>query len=234
LHVYFLRPGDPSVPIIYEVDRLRDGKSFSTRQVTAIQHGEPIFSMSASFHRPEPGLHHQMKMPEVPGPDEVQDETALRHELLDKLPPEMRSYWESERPIEIRPVDLSRYLTPERRPPVQKVWLRANGDLSKIAEIDHLPLHQCLLAYASDFTLLDTSLIAHGRFVFDPTLMLASLDHAIWFHRSFRADEWLLYVQDSPSSSGARAFCRGTVFTQSGQLVASTAQEGLVRERKPR
>jgi acyl-CoA thioesterase-2 len=234
LHGYFLRPGDPSVPIIYEVDNLRDGKSFSTRRVNAIQHGQPIFSMAASFHRDEEGLSHQIKMPDVPGPDELPSEGELKSSLLDKLPPEMRAYWESDRPIEIRPVDLDRYLAPERRAPRQKVWLRANGDLHGLNGGDALPLHQCLLAYASDFTLLDTALIAHGRFVFDPHLMLASLDHALWFHRSFRADEWLLYVQDSPSSSGARAFCRGTIFTQSGVLVASTAQEGLVRERESR
>jgi acyl-CoA thioesterase II len=232
LHGYFLRQGDPSVPIIYEVDVLRDGKSFSTRRVVAIQHGRPIFSMGCSFHHDEPGLSHQMAMPDVPGPEDLPSEAELKSRLIDRLPPDMRSYWERERPIEIRPVDLSRYLTPERRPPTQQVWLRANGDLRSLEGEDALPLHQCLLAYASDFTLLDTSLIAHGRFVFDPDLMLASLDHAIWFHRHFRADEWLLYVQDSPSSSGARAFCRGTVFTRSGVVVASTAQEGLVRERR--
>lgn len=233
LHGYFLRAGDPSVPIIYDVDILRDGKSFSTRRVNAIQHGRPIFSMAASFHREEEGLSHQMKMPEVPQPEDLPSETELKALLMGRLPPEMRAYWESERPIEIRPVDITRYLEPERRTPVQKVWLRASGDLRRLEGADNLPLHQCLLAYASDFTLLDTSLIAHGRSVFDPTLMLASLDHAIWFHRQFRADDWLLYVQDSPSASGARAFCRGTVFTQQGVLVASTAQEGLVRERKP-
>jgi acyl-CoA thioesterase-2 len=229
LHAYFLRAGDPSVPIIYEVDRIRDGGSFSTRRVIAIQHGQAIFSMAASFHKEEGGLHHQIKMPDVPPPEALPSEAELKARLIDRLPPQVKAYWEHERPIEIRPVNLSRYLSPENRAPSQHVWIRATGALG-----DDLALHQCVLAYASDFTLLDTALIAHGRFVFDPTLMLASLDHALWFHRKFRADEWLLYSQDSPTSGGGRAFCRGTLFTQEGVLVASTAQEGLVRERNGR
>ncbi len=229
LHAYFLRAGDPSVPIIYEVDRIRDGGSFSTRRVIAIQHGQAIFSMAASFHKEEGGLHHQIKMPDVPPPEALPSEAELKARLIDRLPPQVKAYWEHERPIEIRPVDLSRYLSPENRAPSQHVWIRATWALG-----DDLALHQCVLAYASDFTLLDTALIAHGRFVFDPTLMLASLDHALWFHRKFRADEWLLYSQDSPTSGGGRAFCRGTLFTQDGVLVASTAQEGLVRERNGR
>jgi acyl-CoA thioesterase-2 len=229
LHAYFLRPGDPTVPIIYEVDRIRDGGSFSTRRVVAIQHGQAIFSMAASFHKDEPGLHHQMKMPDVPSPESLPSEAELKEQLINRLPEPVKAYWQRERPIEIRPVDLSRYLSPENRAPTQQVWIRATGSLG-----DDLALHQCVLAYASDFTLLDTALIAHGRFVFDPGLMLASLDHAIWFHRSFRADDWLLYAQDSPSSGAGRAFCRGTLFTREGDLVASTAQEGLVRERQPK
>jgi acyl-CoA thioesterase-2 len=229
LHAYFLRAGDPTVPIIYEVDRIRDGKSFSTRRVVAIQHGQAIFSMAASFHKDEPGLHHQMKMPDVPPPEALPSEAELKEKLIDRLPEPVKAYWLRERPIEIRPVDLSRYLSPENRAPTQQVWIKATGKLG-----DDLALHQCVLAYASDFTLLDTALIAHGRFVFDPRLMLASLDHAIWFHRVFRADDWLLYAQDSPSSGGGRAFCRGTLFTREGELVASTAQEGLVRERTAR
>jgi acyl-CoA thioesterase II len=229
LHGYFLREGDPSVPIIYKVDRIRDGGSFSTRRVIAIQHGQVIFSMAASFHKLEEGLTHQMTMPEVPPPESLPSEAELKECLIDRLPPQVRAYWEHERPIEIRPVDLSRYLSPEKRAPTQQVWIRATGSVG-----DDLALNQCVLAYASDFTLLDTALIAHGRFVFDPSLMLASLDHAIWFHRSFRIDDWLLYAQDSPSSGGGRALCRGTLYTRSGELVASTAQEGLVRERKRR
>ena len=226
LHAYFLRAGDPSVPIIYNVDRIRDGGSFTTRRVVAIQHGQAIFSMAASFHREETGLEHQIKMPEVPPPESLPSEAELKACLIDRVPPQVKAYWERERPIEIRPVDLSRYLTPGNHDPSQQVWIRATGELS-----NDQSLHQCVLAYASDFTLLDTALIAHGRFVFDPKLMLASLDHALWFHRKLRADEWLLYAQDSPISGGGRAFCRGMLFTRDGKLVASTAQEGLLRER---
>ena len=209
LHAYFLRAGDPAVPIIYEVDRIRDGGSFSTRRVVAIQHGQAIFSMAASFHKEEPGLHHQIKMPDVPPPESLPSEADLKASFMDRLPPQVRAYWERERPIEIRPVDLSRYLEPGNHAPTQQVWIKATGGLG-----DDLALHQCVLAYASDFTLLDTALAAHGRFVFDPSLMLASLDHAIWFHRKSRPDDWLLYAQDSPSSGAGRAFCRGTLFTR--------------------
>ena len=228
LHAYFLRAGDPSIPIIYDVDRIRDGGSFTTRRVVAIQHGRAIFSMSASFHKDEPGLQHQIRMPGVPPPESLPSEAELKAQLIDRLPPQVKTYWERERPIEIRPVDLSRYLAPESRAASQQVWIKATGKLG-----DDLALHQCVLAYASDFTLLDTALIAHGRFIFDPRLMLASLDHALWFHRPFRADDWLLYAQDSPSSGAGRAFCRGMLFTRDGALVASTAQEGLLRERRP-
>ena len=226
LHAYFLRAGDPSVPIIYTVDRIRDGGSFTTRRVVAVQHGQAIFSMAASFHKEETGLEHQIKMPEVPPPESLPSEAELKACLIDRVPPQVKAYWERERPLEIRPVDLSRYLTPGNHDPSQQVWIRATGELS-----NEQSLHQCVLAYASDFTLLDTALIAHGRFVFDPKLILASLDHALWFHRKLRADEWLLYAQDSPISGGGRAFCRGMLFTRDGKLVASTAQEGLLRER---
>jgi len=226
LHAYFLRAGDPSVPIIYNVDRIRDGGSFTTRRVVAVQHGQAIFSMAASFHKEETGLEHQIKMPEVPPPESLPSEAELKACLIDRVPPQVKAYWERERPIEIRPVDLSRYLTPGNHAPSQQVWIRATGELP-----NDQSLHQCVLAYASDFTLLDTALIAHGRFVFDPKLILASLDHALWFHRKLRADEWLLYAQDSPISGGGRAFCRGMLFTRDGKLVASTAQEGLLRER---
>ena len=228
LHAYFLRAGDPAVPIIYNVDRIRDGGSFTTRRVVAIQHGQAIFSMAASFHNAEPGLSHQMAMPEVPSPEALPSEAELKAKFIDRLPPQVRSYWDRERPIEIRPVDVSRYLSPQNRAASQQVWIKATGKLG-----EDLALHQCVLAYASDFTLLDTALIAHGRFIFDPSLMLASLDHSLWFHRDFRADDWLLYAQDSPSSGAGRAFCRGTLFTREGVLVASTAQEGLLRERRP-
>jgi acyl-CoA thioesterase-2 len=228
LHAYFLRAGDPAVPIIYEVDRIRDGRSFSTRRVVAIQHGRAIFSMAASFHVEEEGLHHQIEMPDTPPPEELPSEAELKERLIDRVPEAVKAYWQAERPIEIRPVDVSRYVSQDQQAPSQLVWIKATGALG-----NELSLHQCVLAYASDFTLLDTALVAHGRFVFDPKLMLASLDHAIWFHAPFRADEWLLYAQDSPISGAARAFCRGSLFTRGGRLVASTAQEGLVRERRP-
>jgi acyl-CoA thioesterase-2 len=228
LHAYFLRAGDPAVPIIYEVDRIRDGRSFSTRRVVAIQHGRAIFSMAASFHVEEEGLHHQIEMPDTPPPEELPSEAELKERLIDRVPEAVKAYWQAERPIEIRPVDVSRYVSQDQQAPSQLVWIKATGALG-----GELSLHQCVLAYASDFTLLDTALVAHGRFVFDPKLMLASLDHAIWFHGPFRADEWLLYAQDSPISGAARAFCRGSLFTRGGRLVASTAQEGLVRERRP-
>jgi acyl-CoA thioesterase-2 len=227
LHAYFILAGDPKVPIIYEVDRIRDGASFTTRRVKAIQHGQAIFAMSASFHKPEPGFSHQIQMPDVPDPDSLPSEEELKKLLLPNLPEAMRTYWERERPIELRPVDISRYVSQEKRPPVQHLWFRANGRLP-----DDTQIHQCALAYASDFSLLDAALIPHGKLLFDPRLMLASLDHALWFHRDFRADEWMLYAQDSPSAEGARGFSRGSIFSRDGTLIASVAQEGLIRERR--
>ena len=226
LHAYFLLGGDPSCPIIYEVERVRDGRSFTTRRVTGIQHGKPMFVMSVSFHVQEPGLDHQSTMPQVAPPESLPNEQQLLAKMLDRLPDNIRSYWERERPIELRPVDISRYVAREKRPPEQSLWMRASGELP-----DAFPLHQCVLAYASDFSLLDTALIAHGRLMFDKDIQLASLDHALWFHRPFRADDWLLYVQESPSSHGARGFCRGSIYTREGVLVASVCQEGLMRER---
>jgi acyl-CoA thioesterase-2 len=226
LHAYFLLPGDPARPIIYNVERVRDGGSFTTRRVTGIQRGRAMFVMSASFHVTEPGLDHQDAMPQVPPPEQLPSEQQLKAKMLAHLPENMKSYWERERPIEMRPVDSSRYFAREQRAPEQMVWMRASGRLP-----DAFPLHQCVLAYASDFTLLDTALIAHGKLMFDKDIQLASLDHALWLHRPFRADEWLLYAQDSPSSHGARGFCRGSIFTREGVLVASVAQEGLMRQR---
>ena len=226
LHAYFLLPGDPSQPIIYDVERTRDGGSFTTRRVKAIQHGRTMFAMSVSFHIDEPGYDHQIAMPKVPVPEDLPTETDLKAKMLAILPANMRSYWERERPIELRPVDVSRYFAREKRNPEQCIWMRASGRLP-----DTLSLHQCVLAYASDFSLLDTALIAHGKLMFDKDVQLASLDHALWLHRPFRADEWLLYAMDSPSSHGARGFCRGSVYTRDGTLVASVAQEGLMRQR---
>ena len=226
LHAYFLLAGDPSRPIVYNVERVRDGRSFTTRRVTAIQHGRAMFVMSTSFHVAEPGLDHQDEMPKVPQPEELPSEQQLTAKLLAHLPENMKSYWERERPIEMRPVDVSRYFARRKGAPEQAIWMRASGRLP-----DAFPLHQCVLAYASDFTLLDTALIAHGKLMFDKDMQLASLDHGLWFHRPFRADEWLLYAQDSPSSHGARGFCRGQVFTRDGVLIASVCQEGLMRQR---
>ena len=224
LHAYFLLAGDPKAPIIYEVDRIRDGGSFATRRVIAIQHGRPIFSMGVSFHKAEPGFEHQAVMPDVPPPEALPSEEELLARLLPNMPDEMRFYWEKERPIELRPVDLSRYFCREKLEPKQYLWIKTNGKLP-----DNYRLHQCALAYASDFSLLDTALIAHGRYVFDKSLQVASLDHSLWFHRPFRADEWLLFVQESPNTSGARGLTRGLLFSHDGRLVASAAQEGLMR-----
>ncbi|PVB62048.1 acyl-CoA thioesterase II [Labrenzia sp. 011] len=227
LHGYFMRPGDPEVPIIYEVDRIRDGGSFTTRRVVAIQHGEAIFSMSASFQIIEEGLEHQSEMPDVPAPEDLPSEQELKEKFLSVAPENVRRYWERERPIEMRPVDMTHYFSKKPLPPQQYVWVRASDPLP-----DDERIHQCVLAYASDMTLLDTSLFPHGTSVFSPKIQAASLDHAMWFHRPFRADDWLLYATDSMSASGARGMNRGALYTKDGTLIASTAQEGLIRPRK--
>ena len=227
LHGYFLRPGDPAVPIIYEVDRIRDGGSFTTRRVVAIQHGRPIFSVAASFQTFEEGLDHQAVMPDVPMPEDLPGEAELKEKFLAHAPEPVRRYWERDRPIELRPVDMTHYFSRSKLTPSQNVWVRASAALP-----DDPRIHSCVLAYASDMTLLDTSLFAHGTSVFDPKLQVASIDHAMWFHRPFRADEWLLYAEDSPSASGGRGFTRGSLFSRDGRLVASVAQEGLIRVRR--
>ena len=224
LHAYFLLPGDPKVPILYEVDRSRDGKSFSSRRVVAIQHGRQIFHMSVSFQVPEPGLEHQIDPPKVPPPDDLPSEDDFRRKYADKVPEQYREHFLRKRPIEIRPVDRIDIFSPVKRPPHQAVWVRATGELPA-----DVALQQCVLAYASDMTLLDTGLAPHGIGWFDPRVQMASIDHAMWFHRPFRADKWLLYVQDSPSASGARGFNRGMIYDDAGVLVASVAQEGLMR-----
>ena len=226
LHGYFLLPGDPKVPIIYDVERIRDGRSFTTRRVKAIQHGQPIFTLSASFHIDEPGLSHQMAMPDVPKPDQLPSESDIRERVMPLMPDPVRAYFERERPIELRPVEFKRYMTRDGLDPYFNVWIRATGTLP-----DDPAIHQAVLAYASDMTLLDSTLVAHGRTVFEREIQAASLDHALWFHRPFRADEWLLYAQDSPFAGGARGFARGSIFTSDGVLVASVAQEGLIRHR---
>jgi len=229
LHAYFLRAGDPKVPILYEVDRSRDGTSFTSRRVVAIQHGRPIFTLEASFQLLEPGYEHQFDMPDVPQPESLPSEEELRAKILDRLSEEARAWVSRPRPFETRPVDPREYFTPAKRPPHEMLWIRATG-----AVPGDLALHQCLLAYASDMSLLDTGLLPHGIGWFDKKVQMASLDHAMWFHRPFRVDDWLLYVQDSPSASGARSFNRGLLYGRDGKLVASVAQEGLMRPRDGR
>jgi acyl-CoA thioesterase-2 len=224
LHAYFIRPGDPTVPLVYLVERVRDGRSFSTRRVSTVQHGETIFALSASFHRPEPGVEHAAPMPEVPGPDEIEPTIVRLRRLFGDTADEY--FYDS--PIDIRHVGPLTFEA-ERDPALQStqnlVWLRANGDLP-----DDPLLHVCLMTYASDITLLDSVLLAHGLSWADGSTRGASLDHAMWFHRPFRADRWLLYAQDSPVASGARGLARGEVFTAAGQLVVSVVQEGLIRQ----
>jgi acyl-CoA thioesterase II len=227
LHAYFLLGGDPKVPIIYEVDRIRDGRSFTTRNVKAIQHGRAIFSMSVSFHVHEQGLSHQFPMPDVPKPDALPSEAEMKERVWPLLPKPVRSYYERERPIELRPVEVGRYLGEISKDGRFHVWIRATGRLP-----DEPAIHQCVLAYASDMMLLDAAMIPHGLSVFSENIMAASLDHALWFHRPFRADEWLLYAQDSPSLADSRGFSRGLIFSSDGTLVASVAQEGLLRLRR--
>jgi len=221
LHAYFLRRGDFNSPIVYEVDRARDGNHFSTRRVVAIQHGAQIFHMSASFQAEEPGLTHQFEMPEVPAPEGLADLGAYYRGILPSLPPGWRRVIEKKRPFEFRPT-----LPPndDRPAPIRNIWFRADGTLA-----DDDSLHRCLLAYVSDFHLLDTALLSHGLLATLPKLQIASIDHAMWFHRSMRVDDWLLYSTDSPSASGARGFARGSIFARDGRLVASTCQEGLIR-----
>jgi acyl-CoA thioesterase II len=224
LHAYFLRRGDVNAPIIYEVDRARDGGTFSVRRVVAIQHGRPIFNLAASFQSPEEGLEHQAAMPDVAGPDGLQDVTQVAPEVLERLPEKLRRYLVDQRPFEFRPVRPLNFTRPEKLPPVKQVWIKA---------VDRLPesvsLHQNLLAYVSDYELLGTSVLPHGLAFGNGRVQMASLDHALWFHRAMRVDEWLLYSFDSPNASGARGFARGQFFTRDGTLVASTAQEGLIR-----
>jgi acyl-CoA thioesterase-2 len=229
LHGYFMLPGDPAIPIVYEVDRIRDGNSFTTRRCNAIQHGRAIFSLSASFQVEEAGLEHAIAMPDVPMPESLPSIEELTSRFGAIMPAAARRYFEREMPIELRPIDLSRYAHPPDGPrgdPVQRVWVRAAGALP-----DDPAVHRAVLAYLSDMTLLDTTLVAHHRSIFERTLQVASLDHALWFHRPFRADEWLLYAQDSPNTSGGRGLARGLIYARDGRLVASVAQEGLIRER---
>ena len=224
LHAYFLRRGDFNAPIVYEVDRARDGNHFSTRRIVAIQHGAQIFNMSASFQTPESGVEHQLPMPDVPPPEELPNFDDQVRELLPQLSARMRRALEQKRPFEFRPVQPPSFLKPQKSPPLKHMWFRAVAKLP-----DDEPLHRCLLAYASDFHLLDTAMMPHALALTSPEVMIASIDHAMWFHRDVRVDDWLLYSTDSPSASGSRGFARGSVFSRDGRLVASTSQEGLVR-----
>ena len=224
LHAYFLRPGDKKEPIVYEVDRIRDGRSYTTRRVVAIQRGKPIFNMSTSFKTREEGIEHQCEMPDVPGPEDLPNMTELGKQALAEMPEKLSRFLKWQRPIELRPVQSTHLLHPEPTPPFQDIWIKA---------IDALPddpaIHKVLLAYASDYSLLGTALLPHGLTFTQGTIRAASLDHAMWFHRDFRMDEWLLYSMDSPNMSHGRGFSRGNLFTREGTLVASMVQEGMIR-----
>ncbi len=224
LHAYFLRRGDVDSPIIYEVDRSRDGRSFSNRRVVAIQHGRPILNLAASFQTPENGLEHQAEMPDVPGPEGLKDFTDIAKDMLEHIPSKMRRFLTEKRPFEFRHVEPVNFEVPEESPPRRHVWIRAVDALP-----DNPVLHQNLLTYVSDYELLGTATLPHGLSFTRGSVIMASLDHALWFHGDVKMDEWLLYAMDSPNSSGARGLARGQLFTKGGRLVASTAQEGLMR-----
>ncbi len=226
MHGYFLRRGDARLPIVYDVDCIRDGKSFTTRRVVAIQKGRAIFNMAASFQIEETGYEHADAMPETPGPEGLVSELERVRERASLIPPSVRDKFTAERPIEIRIVDPVDPINPDARPPARRAWFRASDTMP-----DDLRVHQYVLAYASDFSFLSTALLPHRARIFDPRLQIASLDHAMWFHRPFRMDEWLLHVVESPSAAGARGLVRGHWYSRDGQLVASTVQEGLIRWR---
>ncbi len=226
LHAYFIRPGDPSVPILYEVDRARDGRSFTTRRVVAVQHGEQILNLAASFAIPEEGFEHQSQMPDVTPPEQLMTEAQMRELAKDRVPPEFAKQFARPRPIELRMVDPVNMLKPKPTDPVKRMWMRANAPIG-----DDQALQHCMLAYASDMGILDTAARPHGVNWFTGGVQMASLDHAMWFHRPFDISDWMLYAQDSPSASGARGFTRGEVFRRDGVLAASVTQEGLIRPR---
>jgi acyl-CoA thioesterase-2 len=227
-HSYFLRPGNPAESIEYRVERTRDGRSFSTRRIRAEQGGRPIFFMAASFQIPEVGLEHHDAAPDITGPDGLLSFTDLIRKHADLLPGAMSDWAMMDFPIEMRPVEISDPMNLALSDPVQHLWLRAKSDLP-----DDPALHRYLLAYASDFILLDTALLPHGKRFWDGSLRMASIDHAMWFHHDIKMDDWLLYSLDSPSASGARGLVRGQFFDRSGRLVASLVQEGLIRPVDP-
>lgn len=229
LHGYFILPGDLAAPIVYFVDRLRDGRSFSTRRVTAIQHGQAIFNLSASFHVEEPGPEHQEEMPSIPPAVELPRELDLIRMIADRIPEKLRDIYTQDRPIDFRPLDPVDPFSPEPADPLKYSWLRGDGEMP-----DDVLQHQAVLAYASDYGLLGAALLPHGISFRQPHVQAATLDHALWFHRRFRVDDWLLYRMESPTAHGARGFTRGSIFSREGALVASVAQEGLVRIRGAR
>lgn len=224
LHAYFLRAGDASSPIVYDVDRNRDGRSFKSRRVVAIQHGRPIFTMAASFQLDQEGLEHQFEMPEVPLPEELTSESDIPEDQLDQVPTLLRRWFTRTGPFDFRPVQKTDVFNPHPQPPFSDIWFRLTD---KIDVPDSM--HRALMAYASDFYLVGTATLPHGISFIQDNLTMASLDHAMWFHRPVRVDEWLLYSTDSPSSSGGRGLARGSIFDRSGRLVASTIQEGMMR-----
>lgn len=225
-HSYFLRPGDSKKAIVYDVETLRDGQSFSARRVSAIQNGQPIFYMTASFQAPEEGFEHQKNMPLAPAPDGLPSETAIAHKLAAFLPAGVRDKFLADKPLEFRPVTFHNPLKGEVSEPTRQVWLRANGQVP-----DDRRIHQYLLGYASDFNFLPVALQPHGKGFLEPGLQIATIDHSMWFHRPFDLNQWLLYSVESTSASGARGFVRGEFYTQQGELVASTVQEGVMRQR---
>lgn len=224
LHAYFILPGDIELPIVFEVDRIRDGGSFTTRRIKAIQKGQAIFNMSASFQKNQEGFDHQISMPNVTPPGGLMSWDQLVEEFGAKLPENIRRFLEIDHPIEFRPVERIHPMPAGKRQPQRHVWMRAKGEMP-----DDIAAHQSVLAYASDYNLLTTALLPHGDLAAGANIQLASLDHGMWFHRDFRMDEWLLYAIDSPSASGARGFTRGSIFDREGRLVASVVQEGLMR-----
>lgn len=226
LHSYFLRGGDMNAPIIYDVDRIRDGRSFCTRRVVAIQHGRPIFNMSASFQKQEDGYEHQPDMPDVPGPEGLKSDRELKEEIFSAKGKDFDPYIMPDWPIEVRRVEDSLPTRkPKTLPPIQHVWFKVHEPLP-----DNAVIHKCTAAYASDLNLLSTATQPHGVSYMAGNVRMATIDHAMWFHRAVKADDWLLYAMDSPSASGSRGFTRGLIFNQQGQLVASCTQEGLMRK----
>ena len=227
LHGYFVLPGELDIPIVFEVDRIRDGGSFTTRAVRAIQNGQAIFFLTASFQLDQTGFKHQADMPDVLPPEELVSYEGMAKQFGEQLPENIRKLLSVERPLEFRPVEFLNPFAHEKYAPSRNVWLRTKGKMP-----DDRRLQALVLAYTSDYNLLTTALLPHGRATDYRNLQMASLDHAMWFHRPFRVDEWLLYSMDSPSASGARGFTRGSIFDREGKLVASVVQEGLLRERK--